>query len=72
MKLDVKALALSGAILWGLAIFFITLWVMLLDGSTSDPNLIGKVYRGHSFTIPGAFIGPIRWSWQQVLIPLQY
>lgn len=57
MKLNVKAFAFAGAILWGLGVFFITLWVILLDGATSEPSLLGRVYRGHSYTVWGAFIG---------------
>jgi hypothetical protein len=57
MKLEVKAFALAGALLWGLGVFFITLWVVLLDGPSSDPSLLGRVYRGHTYTFVGACIG---------------
>ncbi len=57
MKLNVKAFALACSIIWGAGLFFITMWIILFDGSSGDPTLIGQVYRGFNISVPGAFIG---------------
>ena len=57
MKLNVKALALSGAILWGAVILLITWWILLWDGSSTGPTFLAKVYRGYSITFLGGLIG---------------
>ncbi len=57
MKLNVKALALSGAILWGAVILLITWWILLWDGPSTEANFLAKVYRGYSITFLGSLIG---------------
>jgi len=59
MKLNVLAFALTCALLWGLGLFFITLWIILWDGSSSDPTFIARVYRGYSLTVVGSIFGLI-------------
>ncbi len=41
MKLDSKALALAGGIVWGAAIFVATWWVILIGSSGKAMNLPG-------------------------------
>lgn len=57
MKLNVKALALASGLIWGLGLFILTWWVMMFDGATGDPTLIGKLYRGYSISPAGSVIG---------------
>ena len=57
MKLNVKALALTAAILWGLSVFIVTWWIILFEGSTGEILLIGKVYRGYCVSPVGSLIG---------------
>ena len=57
MKLDVKSFALTAGIFWGLALLIITWWIILLEGQTGEPTLIGMVYRGYNISITGSFIG---------------
>lgn len=57
MKLNVKAFALTFAIVWGAALFMATWWIILLDGSSDGPTAIGSLYRGYSITPTGSFIG---------------
>lgn len=52
MKLDVKALALTSGILWGLAIFILTWWIIAFDGSSESITFLGKIYRGYAVTPP--------------------
>jgi hypothetical protein len=57
MKLDVKALALSCGLIWGLGLFLVTWWVILLDGASGNPTWLGHVYRGYSISAVGSVVG---------------
>ncbi len=57
MNINVKAFSLTVALFWGFGLLFITWWIILFDGATGDPTLIGRVYRGYSITLWGSFIG---------------
>ena len=57
MKLNVKAFALTAGILWGIGLLGITWWMIVLDGATREPTLIGRVYRGYTISPGGSLIG---------------
>ena len=57
MKLNVKAFALAGGLLWGFILFSITWWIMLFDGATGEVTLLGQVYRGYCISPLGSLIG---------------
>ena len=57
MKLDIKAFALACSILWGLVVFLITWWVIILDGASGDPTWLGQIYRGYDISAVGSLIG---------------
>ena len=57
MRLDVKAFALACGLMWGIGLFLITWWIIAMDGSTSDPTFLGRVYRGYTVTPAGSLIG---------------
>ncbi len=57
MKLNVKAFALSCGLVWGLALFFLTWWIMAFEGATGDATLIGRLYRGYTITPLGSLVG---------------
>jgi hypothetical protein len=57
MRLDVRTFALTCGLFWGLGLFFLTWWIIMLDGPSSEPTLIGRVYRGYSLTAAGSVIG---------------
>ena len=59
MKLNVKAFALSAGLVWGIGLLFLTWWIILFDGASGAPTLIGKVYRGYNISIAGSIIGLI-------------
>ena len=59
MKLNIKAFALACGIFWGLGLFFLTWWVIAFDGSTGEPTLIGRVYRGYTISPIGSVLGLI-------------
>ncbi len=57
MKLNVKAFALTAGILWGIGLLGMTWWMIVLDGASDEPTLIGRVYRGYTISPGGSFIG---------------
>lgn len=57
MKLSCKALALTTGILWGLTIFIVTWWIIVLDGATGEVPWLGHIYRGYNISLAGSFIG---------------
>lgn len=59
MKLHVKAFGLTCGLVWGFGLFFLTWWVIFLDGASTTPNFIGHLYRGYTFTPVGSLIGLI-------------
>jgi hypothetical protein len=57
MKLNVKAFSLSVGLFWGIGLLLITWWIILLDGASGAPTMIGKIYRGYSISSVGSIIG---------------
>jgi hypothetical protein len=57
MKLNVKALALACGLLWGGAVCFATLWLILLGYEGSVIRHLDHFYIGYSFSFVGAFVG---------------
>lgn len=56
MDLDKKALGLAAGILWGVSVFLMTLWVMMV-GSGGHLELLARFYLGYSVSVMGAVIG---------------
>ena len=42
MQLNVKAFTLTFGVLWGVGLFFLTWWIILLEGASGDPSFIGR------------------------------
>jgi len=59
MKLNVKAFALTSALVWGFGLFCITWWIIAFDGATGQTTLIGRLYRGYNISPSGSIIGLI-------------
>ena len=57
MKLNVKAFALTCALIWGFGLFFLTWWIIAFDGPTGEITVIGRIYRGYSISAVGSIIG---------------
>jgi len=57
MRLNVRAFALACGLLWGVGLFLLTWWIILLDGSSSSPTFLGRVYRGYEMTPVGSLVG---------------
>jgi len=67
MKLNVKAFALTCAIIWGLGLFAITWWIIVFGGATGEPTFIGRVYLGYCISPLGSVIGLV-WAFVDGLI----
>ncbi len=61
MKLNVRAFALTCGLLWGIALFGATWWIIFFDGTTDEITLLGKVYRGYKISPVGSLIG-LAWA----------
>jgi type III secretory pathway component EscT len=67
MKLNVKAFALTTAIICGIGLFLLTWWVILFEGSSGVKTVIGLVYRGYNISPLGSLIGLV-WGFVDGLI----
>ena len=59
MKLDVKAFALTCAVVWSLGLLLLTWWIMAFNGPSTNPTWIGQIYRGYNLTFVGSLIGAV-------------
>ena len=57
MKLDLKAFALTCAIVCGGGVFLVTWWLIMFEGQSGDLTLIGRVFRGYNISALGSVIG---------------
>jgi hypothetical protein len=67
MKLNVKAFALTCAIVWGIGVFVLAWWVIVLDGAGGRVPLLGLMYRGFTFSPMGSVIG-LLWAFPDGLV----
>jgi hypothetical protein len=67
MKLNLKAFALTCALVWGFGLFVVTWWVIAFEGSTRELFLIGHIYRGYNISPLGSVIGLV-WGFIDALI----
>jgi len=67
MKLNVKAFALTAAIVCGVGLFLLTWWVILFEGANAAKTVIGLVYRGYNISPLGSLIG-LAWGFVDGLI----
>lgn len=59
MRLHILAFAITCALVWGLGLFLLTWWIIAMEGASTDPTLIGRVYIGYELTPMGSIIGLI-------------
>lgn len=67
MEINVKAFALACAIIWAVGLFLLTWWIIMFDGATGEPTLIGRLYRGYTISPLGSVIGFV-WAFADALI----
>jgi hypothetical protein len=59
MKINTKAFALSLGIIWGLAVFMLTAWFLIMHYQGNLLSLLGGIYLGYTVSWIGAFVGLI-------------
>ena len=57
MKLNIRAFALTSGLLWGLWLFLVAWWIIIIEGTSPEPVFLERIYRGYSITPAGSFIG---------------
>lgn len=57
MRLDAKALGLAAGILWGLSVFLITAWIVIIDSPGNTLAKLGVFYIGYDVSWTGAVVG---------------
>jgi len=67
MKLNVKAFALAGGILFSLAFFLLTYFYLIMGYSSNTLIKLSKLFLGYSITWYGGFIGLI-WGFVSGLV----
>ncbi|WP_457570486.1 bacteriophage holin [Desulfovulcanus sp.] len=67
MKLNVKAFSLAAGLFWGVGLFLITWWLILLEGASCEATLIGRLYPGYTISPLGSIIG-LLWGFIDGLI----
>ena len=66
-KLNLKAFALTCGILWGVFLFFIAWWLIILEGFDAAPTFFVRMYPGYSISPLGSVIGLV-WGFVDGLI----
>jgi hypothetical protein len=57
MKLNIKAMSLTFALVCGLGLFILTWWIMAFEGATGEITMIGRIYRGYTISPLGSIVG---------------
>jgi len=57
MKLHTTAFAVTFGLFWGFGLFFLTWWIIAMQGVTNEVTLIGQVYLGYRVSPIGSVIG---------------
>ncbi len=57
MRLNVKAFGLAGGLFWGVGLFLITWWILLIGSPAEQPNIFTLMYPGYRITALGSLIG---------------
>ncbi len=59
MKLNIKAFALTCGTLWAVGVFFLTWWLIFLEGPEPAGCFLNRVYKGYTMTPMGSVIGAV-------------
>ncbi|MBN2371429.1 MAG: bacteriophage holin [Vicinamibacteria bacterium] len=57
MRLNVRAFALTGGIVWGLTVCLATLWLLAFGYEGGMIRVLDHFYFGYSYSVVGAFVG---------------
>lgn len=67
MKLNVKAMGLACGTLWGIAVFLITVWFLIMGYAGETLSKLGQLYLGYTVSWGGSIVGLI-WGFVDGLI----
>jgi hypothetical protein len=67
MRLNVRAFALTSALVWSVGVLCLTWWIIAWEGSTHDVTLLGRIYRGYNISPAGSVIGFV-WAFLDGLV----
>lgn len=68
MKINIKALALTLGLVWGVGLFLFTWWVIAFDGETGEATFfLSKIYRGYEISPMGSIVG-LAWGFVDGMI----
>jgi len=56
-KLSVKSFALASGITWGILVFVLTWWLIIIEGPGHGDMLLERMYIGYSITPGGSLMG---------------
>ncbi|MFQ5606838.1 MAG: hypothetical protein ACE5GA_02740 [Candidatus Zixiibacteriota bacterium] len=56
MRLNLKAVALTSGIIWGIGVFATAWWLLLIEGSGVDGGFLARLYPGFQITPLGSLI----------------
>lgn len=56
MKLNTKAFALAAGFVWGINWFFLTWFMIIMDGISYEMTIIGRMYRGFTVSPVGSLV----------------
>ena len=60
ITLKFRAFAISSVTIWVVRLFLLTWWIISFNEATSQPTLIGCLYRGYIISPFGSVIGFVR------------
>ncbi|NQS92175.1 MAG: bacteriophage holin [Chloroflexi bacterium] len=56
MKINAKAFALATGLVWGINWFFLTWFMIIMDGISYEMTIIGRMYRGFTVSPVGSLV----------------
>ena len=56
-KLSIRSCAFAAGITWGIMVFVLSWWLIVLEGPGHGNMLLERIYIGYSITPGGSFIG---------------
>ncbi|MGC9324687.1 MAG: bacteriophage holin [Desulfomonilia bacterium] len=67
MKLNIRAFALSCGLVWGVGLFVLTWWIIMLGGIGTEIFPLTYIYPGYYITPVGSLVGMV-WAFIDGLI----
>ena len=59
MKLNIRAFTLAFAVWWGVGLFLLTWWLILLGAAPGTMSFLETAYPGYSMSAAGSLVGMV-------------